>query len=303
MRTTKQLKIELAFRKLRVEWDMYILGGTSSEDIAKELAKISGEPLLEREIRRFPDGELYVRLLKKVENKDVVIIQNTYPDENIIELLLLQDAVSEGNAKNITVVIPYYGYGRQDKQFLDGEAVSAKALAQHISLKADRVILVDPHKEHILNFFSIPAQSCSPVEEITNYLKKKKVEMLLAPDKGALERVETIANLMGCEYDYLEKKRIDANTVVMETKSLDVKNKIIAIVDDIISTGGTMAKAVEELKRQGASRVLAVCTHGLFIGNAIEKLEKAKCDEIASTDTIKSKYSKIKIASAISKIL
>ena len=133
LRTTKQLKIELAFRKLRVEWDMYILGGTSSEHMAKELAKISDEPLLEREIRRFPDGELYVRLLKKVENKDVVIIQNTYPDENIIELFLLQDAVSECNAKNITVVIPYYGYGRQDKKFLEGEAVSAKACLLYTS--------------------------------------------------------------------------------------------------------------------------------------------------------------------------
>jgi ribose-phosphate pyrophosphokinase len=282
---------------------MYVLGGTSVRHIAEELSKILKEPLLKAEIKRFPDGELYVRLLDNVEGEEVLMIQNTYPDNNIVELFLLQDAANESNAKKINVVIPYYGYGRQDKKFEDGEAISAKALAQLISLKADQVILIDPHKEHILNFFSVPAILCSPIDEIANYLKNKEIDVVLAPDEGALDRAENVAKILGCEYDHLEKKRIDANTITIKTKSLHVKNKNVIILDDIISTGGTMAKAIEELKRQGAKKVISVCTHGLFIGDAIEKLNRAGCDEIVSTDTIKSRYSKIKIASAISRIL
>jgi len=241
--------------------------------------------------------------LDDISKKHVVIIQTTYPDQKIIELFLLQDAVKEAGAKKITVVIPYLGYARQDKKFKDGEPVSAKAIAKLISLNADKVITVDPHKEYILDFFTIPAFSCSAVPEIAKYLKRKKIDMILAPDKGALDRAKKASTIIKCDFDYMEKTRIDGTTVKIKPKNLDVHNKNVAIIDDIISTGSTMALSIKELKKHGAKRVLVACTHGLFAGEAIKKLRSAGCDEIISTDTIRSDFSKVKIAPCIGDLI
>ena len=216
---------------------------------------------------------------------------------------MIQNAVEEAGAKRITVVIPYYGYARQDTKFQDGEAISAKALANHISLNADKVITVDPHKEHILDFFSTSAFSCSAVPEIAKYLSSKKIDMILAPDKGAVDRAKKASESMNCDFDYMEKTRIDGTTVEIKPKTLDAQNKNVAIIDDIISTGGTMAKSLKELKKQGAKKVFVACTHGLFADNAIKKLSTAGCDEIISTDTIISDYSKVKIAPSIAELI
>jgi len=277
---------------------MYIIGGTASKGITKDLCKELKAPYLKNISKRFPDGELYVKILDDIAKENVVIIQTTHPDQNIIELFLLQDALKEAGAKKITVVIPYFGYARQDKQFNKGEPISAKALAELISFKADKVITVDPHKEHILDFFTIPAISCSAVPELAKYLnrEKKNIDMVLAPDKGALERAKQASKIIGCEWDYMKKTRIDGNTVKIEPKNLNVLNRNVAIIDDIISTGGTMAKSIIQLKKQGAKKVYVACTHGLFAGDAIKKLKEAGCDEIISTDTIQSDYSKVKIA-------
>jgi len=283
---------------------MYIIGGTTSEKVAKDLCKDLQASLVKMISKRFPDDELYIRILDDISKEHVVIIQTTYPDQKIIELFLLQEAVKEAGAKKITVVIPYFGYARQDKKFKDGEPVSAKTMAKLISLNADKVITVDPHKEHILDFFTIPAFSCSAVPEIAEYLNKKKnIDMVLAPDKGALERAKQASTIIGCDFDYMEKTRIDGTTVKIKPKNLNVRNKNVAIIDDIISTGGTMAKSVKELKKHGAKRVLVACTHGLFAGEAIKKLKSAGCDEIISTDTIRSDFSKVKIAPCISKLI
>lgn len=281
----------------------YIIGGTASQTIALDLAKLLKGKLVDTISKRFPDNELYVKINEDIEDKEIIIVQTTYPDQNIIELFLLQNAVEEAGAKTITVVIPYYGYGRQDKKFQDGEAISAKALAGLISLNADKIITVDPHKEHILDFFSAPAYSCSAVPEIAKYLKKKDIDVILAPDKGAIDRAKDAARIIGCEFDYMEKTRIDETTVEIKPKNLDVENKNVAIVDDIISTGGTMAKSIKELKNQGAKRVIVACTHGLFANGAIKKLHAARCDEIISTDTILSDYSKVRVAPAIVELI
>jgi len=282
---------------------MYIIGGTASRSVAEDLASILNCKIVNTISKRFPDGELYVRILDGISNKDVVIVQTTYPDPNIIELFLLQNAAIEAGAKTITVVIPYYGYARQDTKFQDGEAISAKALAGLISLNADKVITVDPHKEHILNFFSTPAYSCSAVSEIAKYLIEKEIDMILAPDKGAVERAKKASEIINCEVDYMEKTRIDGTTVEIKPKNLDAKNKNVAIIDDIISTGGTMSLSIKELKKQGAKKIFVACTHGLFAGDAIKKLSTAGCEEIISTDTIISDFSKVKIAPVIADVL
>jgi len=281
---------------------MFILGGTSARTIAEDISKELQQPLIEVTYKRFPDDEFYVRILDDVKGEDVLIVQTTYPDTKIVELLLMQDAVYEAGANEITVALPYFGYSRQDKKFEDGEPISARAIAEHISLHADRIITVDPHKEHLLDFFNSPAYSCSAVVEIAKYLKEKDVDFVLAPDKGAKKRAQQAANIIDCEYDYMEKTRIDGTTIKIKPKNLDAKNKNVAIIDDIISTGGTMAKSIRELKKQGAKKVSVACTHGLFVGGAKEKLLSAGCDEIISTDTIEDEFSKVKTAPCIAEM-
>jgi len=278
---------------------MYIIGGTASKTVAEDLSKELKVPLANTISKRFPDEEFYFRILDGIRGEHVIIVQTTYPDLNIIELFLLQNAVEEAGAKEISIVIPYFGYARQDTKFQDGEPISAKAMANLISLNADIVITVDPHKEHILDFFSTSAHSCSAVPELAKYLKKKNIDMILAPDKGALERAKQASEIIGCDFDYMEKTRIDGTTIEIKPKALDSQNKNVAIIDDIISTGGTMAKSIQQLKKHGAKNVYVACTHGLFAGNAIKKLSSAGCKEIIATDTIQSKFSKVKIAPCI----
>lgn len=278
---------------------MYVISGTASESIAKDLSRKLKAPLAQTITKRFPDQELYVRILDDIEDEEVIIVQTTYPDPNIIELFLLQNAAIEARADTITVVIPYYGYARQDTMFKKGEAISAKALAELISLNSDRVITVDPHKEYILDFFDTEAYSCTAVPNIAKYLRNKNLDMILAPDKGALNRAKTASEIINCDFDYMEKTRIDGETVEIKPKNLDVENKNVGIIDDIISTGGTMAKSIKELRKQKAKKIFVSCTHGLFADKAIRKLDSAGCDEIISTDTIENEYSKVKIAPTI----
>jgi ribose-phosphate pyrophosphokinase len=283
---------------------MYIVGGTGSKSIAEDLSEILKQPLAKTAVKRFPDRELYVRILDEIKNEDIIIVQTTYPNTNIIELFLLLDAAVEAGAGNITVVTPYFGYGRQDKKFETGEPISARAIAQLISMHANKLITVDPHKEHLLKFFNIPAYSCSAISEIARYLKQNKnLDLVLAPDEGAKDRAIKVAKIIGCEQDYMQKKRINGTTVEIKPKNLDVENKKVAIIDDIISTGGTMAISIKELKKQGAKEVYVACTHGLFVQKAKPLLLSAGVNEIISTDTVRSEYSKVKVAPCIVKIL
>lgn len=281
---------------------MKLIAGSASQKVANNLSQSLNIPLVEIESKRFPDGELYVRILEKIKGEDIYIIQTTYPDENIVELFLLLDAVKRADAKSVTVIIPYFGYARQDKQFKEGEPISAAILAQLISTLCDKVITIDPHKEHILNFFTVPAESVSAVPSIVAYLKNKEIDLVLSPDHGALNRAKKAAELLHCDVDYLEKKRIDGNTISISPKNLDVKGRTVAIIDDIISTGGTMAEAINQLRTQKAHTIYVACTHGLFAGSAIEKLQKAGCDEIIATDTIQSSFSIVSVTSVLNRI-
>jgi ribose-phosphate pyrophosphokinase len=281
---------------------MKLIAGSASKKLANILSQSLNIPLVNIESRRFPDGELYVRILEKMQDEDVYIIQTTYPDENIIELFFILDAVKRAGAKSVAIIIPYFGYARQDKQFKEGEPISAAILASLISTLADKVITIDPHKEHILDFFTIPAESISAVSSIVLYLKEKEIDMVLSPDHGALNRAKKAAELLKCDVDYLEKKRIDGNTISISPKNLDVKGRTVAIIDDIISTGGTMAEAIKQLRAQQADTIYVACTHGLFAGSAIEKLQKAGCEEIIATDTIQSPFSIVSVTSVLKQI-
>lgn len=278
---------------------MKIIAGSSSPMLAKNLAKIMSVEIADVSIKRFPDGECYVKINEEIDH--AIIVQNTYPDENIVELFLLQDAARRV-ANKVDVIIPYYGYGRQDKIFESGEAISAEKMARLIEQDADSIILINPHKEHIRNFFTKPVELCDAVPAVAEYFKGK-VDAVIAPDKGALYMAKKAAEIIGCGYNHFEKTRISSNEVKMEIKDMDVEDKRLLILDDIISTGGTMRKAIELLKEQKAASIYAACIHGLFIGNADERILQAGCSELVATDTIETAYSKVSVAKEVAKLL
>lgn len=277
---------------------MIIVSGSASQSLSKTLVDELKVKMANMESRRFPDHECYVRIHDDLHDEEVVLVQTTFPDENIIELFLLQDAVREFKIKRLTTVIPYYGYARQDKIFNIGETISAKTLAKHIQLSSDSVITVDIHEEGIMDWFDIPAKNISAMPQIGYYLQKLKPDIIIAPDKGALDLAKKVADVIDCNWDYLEKTRIDGEHVEMKAKSLNVTGKNVAIVDDIIATGGTIVKATEQLKAQGARKVFAACTHGLFTSNTLPKLQGV-CDEVISTDTIENEISLVSVAKEV----
>lgn len=263
-----------------------MVAGTASQTLAKRLADELDCPLADTDIRRFPDLEVYARIKSDVEGKHVILVQTTAPNENLIELLLLQDAAQGHHAAKVTSVIPYYGYARQDQVFHPGEAVSSRAVARALATTADSVITIDPHKEHILDFFFDGAHSVSAVPQLAEELGRWGVDAILAPDKGARDRAQRAAQQLGVPFDHLEKTRLSATEVVMKAKDMDVAGKKVAIVDDMIASGGTMIKAAAQLKEQGATAVFAACTHGIFTGDAVPKLLAGGIDRVLCTDTV-----------------
>jgi ribose-phosphate pyrophosphokinase len=284
---------------------LILIPGSTSKIIGKNLAKELGISLTNVEIKRFPDDEGYIRiecvLGTELDNEEVILIQNTYPDEKIIELFLLQDAIREFKIKKLSTIVPYYGYARQDKKFNPGESISARALAKHIELNSDDVILIDIHAKSILDWFKKPVTELSGMTQIGEFLKKYSPDIIMAPDKGAIERASKVAKVLNSDFDYLEKTRLDGHNVTMKAKNLDVEGRSVAIVDDIIATGGTIIKATNELKHQGATTVYATCTHGLYTSGALPKL-KDNCDLVISTDTLESDTSLVSIAPEIARL-
>ncbi len=281
---------------------MFVVGGSASQRLSKELSKSLKAKLAKVEIRRFPDDECYVRIDDDLDSEEVFLVQTTWPDRNIVELFLLQDAIKEFEVSSLTTVVPYFGYARQDKQFKPGEPISARALAKLIQVNTDEFMTVDVHAPTVIDWFEdVSAKNVPGYPAVGRYLKSKGIQVVLSPDEGRAENAKRVADVVGCDSDFLVKERLDGETVRMTPKKLQVKGKKVAIVDDIISTGGTIAKAAEQLREQGAARILAVCTHGVFAGEALKRLG-AVCDEICSTDTIENPTTCISVASEIAKV-
>jgi ribose-phosphate pyrophosphokinase len=281
---------------------MIIVGGSASGTLSKNLALELDSNLAEVITKRFPDDECYVRIMTDLTGEDVVLVQNTYPDMNVIELFLLQDAVREFDINKLVTVIPYFGYARQDKKFNDGESISARAMVKRIQVQTDAVITVDIHETSILDWFDVPSVNVSAMPEMGKYLKQLEVDMVVSPDKGAVELAKLTAETLERPWDYLDKERIDSKTVKITPKSLPVEGKRVAIVDDIIATGGTIIEASTQLKDQGCSNVIVGCTHGLYTGGAVEKLVSS-LDKVISTDSLESKTTEISCAPGITKAL
>ncbi len=239
-----------------------------------------------------------MRVLDGVE--EAVLVQNAHPDGNLVEILLWADALREAGATWVAAVVPYLGYARQDKVFEAGEALSIRPVAKALQRGLDAFVTVDVHNPAILPFFDIPAESVSGAPAIARHVKGR-VDAVLSPDEGGKERAEEVAELLGVPWDFLEKSRLDARRVVVQPKSLAVEGKAVVIMDDIISTGGTIVAATESLRKNGASRVVAACTHGLFAEGALEKLKV--CDEVVATDTVENPVAVTSVAREVAEAI
>lgn len=279
---------------------MKIIGTEHSQVLAAKTARILGAELLSAEFGKFPDGELYVRAEEPAD--DLVIIGSVTDSDSLIQLMLLIDACENSTPD---LVVPYMGYARQDKKFRPGEPISAKVVARALSDGVERIFTVNIHEETVLGHFRVSAKNLSLAESIGEYICELDLAdpLVLAPDEGAAEFVADVAGYAECECDHLKKTRISGTEVVMAPKSIDARGRSAIIVDDIISTGGTLATAAGMLREQGATEVHAACVHGVFTSGGYARLAASGIRSIASSDTIESGASRISAAAVIAAAL
>ncbi len=287
---------------------MLIIGGPASNNLENEIADIIGMRSLKVDYKIFPDGESYIRFPEKLE-EDIVLIQSLFPpqDKHLIELFLMIDTAYNLGAERVIVVVPYMAYSRQDKRFLEGEAISIESILKIIEKLGTKYFLtVDIHKENSLKILSIPYTNIVPTVLFAEKIQELNLDniVILSPDAGGIGRVRDVAEKIGCEYDFLEKRRDRiSGEVRLRPKNIDVANKNIVIIDDIISTGGTISLAAKQVIKNGARSVYVLCTHALLINNAVKKILSSGVKEIIATNTIPNIYSKISVAPLIASVL
>lgn len=261
------------------------------------------------EERTFPDGEKYIRVPAGLKGRAVTIVHSLHPpqDERFLQLLLVIDAAKGAGASKVVVVVPYLAYARQDKRFLEGEPVSVGVLLRAIEAAgADALITVDLHRPASLDeWLSIPHANILPVDVLVEYFRGRLSNpLVLAPDRGALHRAQLAAQLLGADHDYMEKSRDRATGEVrVAPKSFEVRGRDVLIIDDIISTGGTLVAASKSATEEGARNVYAACTHALLVSGALDRLYAAGVVEVVATDTVPSPVSRVSVAKPLAKAL
>ncbi len=286
-----------------------VISGKSSESLAKELSKKIKANFVKSEIKVFPDGESKITLIGKISKKKSIVLQSISPpvDTNLVQILSLITKAKE-NSSEVIVVIPYMGYARQDREFLPGEIVTMKVLGKLFkSAGASKIIVVDIHSSIGLKHFSIKTKNVTAIPDLVGFFKKLSLKnpLIVSPDQGGKERAKEFAKEFNSDYISLEKTR-DRKTgkVKIKTKNLEeVKNRDLILVDDIISTGGSIIKATQFLKKQKCRRIYVACTHALLMNDAEKKIKKAGVTSIISTNTIPGKTSKVDISKTIAKAI
>ena len=283
-----------------------VIGGGASKDLAKRLARKLRAVYIETETKIFPDGESKITLRKIPKKSVILVVQSTYPpvDTNLLQALSIISQVRKISSRTFAIM-PYMGYARQDKQFLSGEVITMSVVAKMLqSAGAKKVIVVDIHSDTALNHFNIPTENVSAVPELANYFKKLNLKnpLVVSPDMGGSSRSKKFASLLKTDFIVLKKHR-DRKTgrVNIQTTKADVQGKDLIIVDDIISTGGSVIKAAQFLKKQKCKRVFVACTHGLLVDDAEKKIRKAGVSRIISTNTIPGNTSKVDVSGILAK--
>ncbi|MDB5231413.1 MAG: ribose-phosphate pyrophosphokinae [Chitinophagaceae bacterium] len=280
-----------------------IFSGTGSQPLALKIAQRFGAPLGKINIQKFSDGEFQPIFLESIRGDYVFLIQSTHaPTDNLMELLLMIDAAKRASAYRIIVVIPYYGYARQDRKDKPRVAIGSKLVATLLEAAgANRVITMDLHAPQIQAFFEIPVDHLDSSAIFIPYIQHLKLENLTfaAPDVGSTNRVREIASYFNCEMVICDKHRKRANEIASMVVIGDVAGREIILIDDICDTGGTLAKAASLLKEKGALSVRALCTHPVLSGNAYENIENSVLEELVVCDTIpmRQETKKIKVLS------
>jgi len=268
-----------------------IFTGNAHPALAKEICAELGVPLGKAQVGRFPDGEVRLQILENVRGADVFVIQPTCRpvNDNLVELLVMLDALSRASASRITAVMPYFAYARQDRKDRPRVPISSKLVADLItSAGADRVLALELHAGQIQGFFDIPVDHLYATPVTVQYFRRLKLKdlVVVSPDSGGVERARGFAKRMNIPLAIIDKRREDAHVVEVFNVIGDVDGKTCLLVDDMIDTGGTLAQGARALKAKGAHKVYACCTHGVFAGNAIEKICAAPLEQVVATNSI-----------------
>ena len=273
--------------------NLVIFSGNSNPQLAQAIASYLEIPLGKALVKNFTNGETRVQIDENVRGAEVFVLQPTCGNVNdsLMELLIICDALSRSSAKSITVIVPYYGYSRQEKKTTGREPITAKLVANLITVAgADRVITVDLHAAAIQGFFDIPVDNLVAMPIVVDYFRHKGIPkedlVVISPDAGGVSRARMFAERLGAGLAIIFKRRPRPEAVELMDFVGEIEGKTCLIVDDIISTGGTLLKAVDMLVEKGASRVFAATTHGLFAGDALEAIERSPIEEVIVTDTV-----------------
>ena len=271
---------------------MKLLTGNSNKTLSKNIAKYLKSKLVNSSIRKFADGEIYIEINENIRGNSIFIIQSisSPANDNLMELLLCIDALKRSSAKNITAVIPYFGYARQDRKVVPRTSISAKLVSNLITKAgADRIVTVDLHAGQIQGFFDIPVDNlfATPIfaRHIRKKIKSKKI-VCVAPDVGGTERARALGKLLNAELAIVDKRRPKPGQSKVMNVIGDVKNKTCILVDDIIDSGGTIVNAASALRKRGAKEVFVYITHGVLSGDAVKKIQKSAIKKLVITDTI-----------------
>ena len=271
---------------------MKLISGNSNKPLSKNIAKYLKSKLVNSSIRNFSDGEIYVEINENIRGNSIFIIQSVSSpaNDNLMELLLCIDALKRSSAKNITAVIPYFGYARQDRKVVPRTSISAKLVSNLITKAgADRVVTVDLHAGQIQGFFDIPVDNLFSTPIFSRHIKKKiksKNLICVAPDVGGVERTRALGRKLDVGLAIIDKRRPAPGKSQVMNVIGNVKGKTCIIVDDIIDSGGTIVNAAEALIKRGAKEVHVYVTHGVLSGEAVEKIKKSKIKNLVVTDTI-----------------
>ena len=271
--------------------ELKLLGGSANPALSEKISAQLRVPLTDTRLRRFADGEINVKIEDSMRGHDVFVIQPTCPpvNEHLMELFIILDALRRASAGRVTAVIPYYGYARKERKTQPREPISAKLVANFITLAgADRLLLLDLHAEAIEGFFDVPTDHLSPFRIFADHLRTLNLHNLtvVAPDAGGGRRAEAVANQLQAPIAFGYKRRPEEDQAEVIAVSGDVKGRDCVVVEDIITTGGTISKLAQSLRLHGAHKVLIAATHPVLTGDAVDRLKKAQIDDVIVTDSV-----------------